>query len=107
MDNSSVNYCNMLLNKIFGSSIEKYFKIVNVSIIIILMTVLHYIYSFDEKSTYYNDNILLRMYYGFLFCLIGFAISINWIYYEYIKNKKSKKNKNDQQLETKDSKKKD
>ncbi|CRG99656.1 succinate dehydrogenase subunit 4, putative [Plasmodium relictum] len=104
MDNSTVNYCNMLVNKIFGSSIEKYFKIVNISIIIILMTVLHYIYSFNENSKYYNDKVLLYMYYGFLFCVICFAISINWIYYEYMKNKK---NKNTQQIETRGDKKKD
>lgn len=88
MDNSVGAMYTNLVNKIFGKNIEKYFKIVNIAVVVILITVLHYIYSFDTNNPRYNDKILLYMYYGFLFCLAGFTISVNWIFYEYTKNKK-------------------
>ncbi|GAW80526.1 hypothetical protein, conserved [Plasmodium gonderi] len=79
-----------ILNKIFGTGVEKYFKIVNLLVIAIFVTVLNYIYSFDVKNVKKKDKNLLYMCYGFLVCLVGFAISINWIYFEYSKNKKKK-----------------
>lgn len=95
MDNSVGAMYTNLVNKIFGKNIEIYFKIVNIAVLVILITVLHYIYSFDVNSSRYNDKTLLYMYYGFLFCLTGFTISVNWIFYEYTKNK----NKNHPSIE--------
>ncbi|CAG9478825.1 succinate dehydrogenase subunit 4, putative [Plasmodium vivax] len=89
-DCSIVEGCKSLVGKLFGSGIDKYFKIVNLAIIAIFVTVLNYIYSFDTKNAKKKDKNLLYMYYGFLVCLVGFAISINWIYFEYSKNKKKK-----------------
>ncbi|KAI4838799.1 succinate dehydrogenase subunit 4 [Plasmodium brasilianum] len=77
-----------VLSKLFGSGIDKYFKAVNISIILMFVTVLHYIYSFNIRNVKNKDRNILYMYYGFLVCLVGFAISINWIYFEYSKNKK-------------------
>ncbi|KJP86012.1 hypothetical protein AK88_04343 [Plasmodium fragile] len=82
--------CKSLFGKFFGSGVDKYFKIVNLSIIAIFVTVLNYIYSFDIKNARKKDKKLLYMYYGFLVCLVGFGISINWIYFEYCKNKKNR-----------------
>ncbi|VWU51609.1 succinate dehydrogenase subunit 4, putative [Hepatocystis sp. ex Piliocolobus tephrosceles] len=78
-----------LMNKIFGQGIHKYFKFVNVAIIILFVIIMNYILKFDPKTARKNKN-LLYMYYGFLLCLIGFAISVNWVHYDYIKNKKKK-----------------
>ncbi|SCP04092.1 succinate dehydrogenase subunit 4, putative [Plasmodium ovale] len=89
-DCSIIEGCKSIVNKLFGSGVDKYFKAVNISIIVIFVTVLNYIYNFDIKKLKNKDKNLLYMYYGFLACLVGFAISINWIYFEYSKNKKKR-----------------
>lgn len=91
MDSAAVTYYAALVNKIFGSNIDNYVKVVNVAIAIIFLVVAQYIYRFNANENYYNDKILLHMYYGFLFCLIGFVISLNWVFYEYKIKKKEKK----------------
>ncbi|CAA9987744.1 succinate dehydrogenase subunit 4, putative [Plasmodium knowlesi strain H] len=87
-DFSIIEGCKSLMGTLFGTGVEKYFRIVNLAIVAIFITVLKYIYSFDMKYARKKDKNLIYMYYGFLVCLVGFAISINWIYFEYYKNKK-------------------
>ncbi|SOV14711.1 succinate dehydrogenase subunit 4, putative [Plasmodium sp. gorilla clade G2] len=80
------------VNKLLGTGVERYFKIVNIAIVFLFLTIIHYIRSFNKRGSRYRNKGSLYMYYGFLVCLIGFAVSINWIYIEYVKNKKKKSN---------------
>ncbi|CDU19285.1 hypothetical protein YYC_04233 [Plasmodium yoelii 17X] len=75
-------------NKIFGTGVDKYFKAVNAAIILLFITVLYYIHKFKTSTSRYKNIKLLYMYYGFLVCLTGLTISINWMYFEHTKSKK-------------------
>ncbi|SCM24399.1 succinate dehydrogenase subunit 4, putative [Plasmodium chabaudi chabaudi] len=77
-----------LSNKIFGTGVDKYFQAINGAIILLFVTVLYYIHKFKSSTSRYKNMKILYMYYGFLVCLTGLTISINWMYYEHIKNKK-------------------
>ncbi|SPJ10517.1 succinate dehydrogenase subunit 4, putative [Plasmodium sp. DRC-Itaito] len=81
-----------VMNKLLGTGVDRYFKIVNIAIVFLFLTIIHYIRAYNKRGSRYRNKNALYMYYGFLVCLIGFAVSINWIYIEYVKNKKKKSN---------------